>query len=344
MATLPDVIPEIARRDTTVTQIPILMLNVHSHCNCRCLMCDIWQRDTHASVRAVDLERHRISLQRLGVRHVVLTGGEPLLNTDLVSICDFFRELHIRLTLLTTGLLLKKRAEEIAAGFDDVIISLDGPAAVHDSIRRVPGAFELIRDGIAAVRLHRPNLRITARCTVQKANHLHFGEVVDAAGEIGLDAISFLAVDTSSDAFNRPLLWPVARQSEVALTPEETDAFEQQVEQLIATRCEDFAAGFIAESPQKLRKIVHTFRALLDQGSAVAPVCNAPWVSAVVEIDGAVRPCFFHPPIGNLQSSDLESVLLGETAQRFRASLDVPNNSVCKRCVCSLNYRASANA
>jgi MoaA/NifB/PqqE/SkfB family radical SAM enzyme len=339
MATLPDVIPEIARRNAAVTQIPILMLNVHSHCNCRCLMCDIWQRDTHASVRAADLERHRISLQRLGVRHVVLTGGEPLLNTDLVSICAFFRELHIRLTLLTTGLLLKKRAEEIAASFDDVIISLDGPAAVHDSIRRVPGAFELIRDGIAAVRLHRSNLRITARCTVQKANHLHFEETVNAAKEIGLDAISFLAVDTSSDAFNRPLLWPVARQSEVALTPEETDAFEQQVEQLIATRSQDFAAGFIAESPQKLRKIVQTFRVHLGQASAVAPVCNAPWVSAVVEIDGAVRPCFFHPPIGNLQSSDLESVLLGESAQRFRASLDMPNNDVCKRCVCSLNYR-----
>jgi MoaA/NifB/PqqE/SkfB family radical SAM enzyme len=339
MATLPDVISATAHRDGVVTQIPILMLNVHSHCNCRCLMCDIWQRDTHASVRAADLERHRASLQRLGVRHVVLTGGEPLLNTDLASICAFFRELHIRLTLLTTGLLLKKRAEEVAANFDDVIVSLDGPAAVHDSVRRVPGAFELIRDGIAAVRLLQPSLRITARCTIQKANHPYLEETVRAAKNIGLDAVSFLAVDTSSDAFNRPLLWPVARQSEVALTSEEADAFEQQVEQLIATHSDDFATDFITETPQKLRKIVRTFRVHLGQAMAVAPRCNAPWVSAVVEIGGAVRPCFFHPPIGNLQSSDLESVLLGESARRFRDSLDVPNNSVCKRCVCSLNYR-----
>jgi Fe-coproporphyrin III synthase len=339
MAALPDVISSASLRNEAVTHVPILILNVHSHCNCRCLMCDIWQRDTHASVRAADLERHRISLQRLGVRHVVLTGGEPLLNIELAGICGFFRELNIRLTLLTTGLLLKKRAEEVAANFDDIIISLDGPAAVHDSIRRVSGAFELIRDGIAAVRLHRPGLRITARCTIQKANHLYFGEMVNAAREIGLDAISFLAVDTSSDAFNRPLLWPIARQSEVALTPEETDAFEQRVEHLIATSPEHFATGFIAESPQKLRKIVRTFRAHLGHTTAIAPICNAPWVSAVVEIGGAVRPCFFHPPIGNLQSSDLESVLLGARAQHFRASLDVPNNDVCKRCVCSLNYR-----
>ena len=54
------------------------------------MMCDIWQRDTRESVHAADLERHKVSLQQLGVRHVVLTGGEPLLNTDLASICTSF--------------------------------------------------------------------------------------------------------------------------------------------------------------------------------------------------------------------------------------------------------------
>jgi len=340
MATLAEVNPPAARLVSAVTHIPILMLNVHSHCNCRCLMCDIWQRDTRESVRAADLERHKASLQQLGVRHVVLTGGEPLLNTDLSSICGFFRALHIRLTLLTTGLLLKKRAEEVAASFDDVIVSIDGPAAIHDSIRRVPGAFKLIGEGIAAVRSHRPQMRITARSTIQKANHLHIAATVLAAREIGLNAISFLAVDTSSEAFNRPLLWPVARQSEVALTSAEADAFELQLDRLALEHASDFTSGFIVESPEKLRKIARTFRAHLGQTAAVSPICNAPWVSAVVEIDGAVRPCFFHPPIGNLQSSDLQSILLGPRAQEFRASLDVATNPTCNKCVCSLNYRA----
>jgi MoaA/NifB/PqqE/SkfB family radical SAM enzyme len=343
MATLPDVMPHRIGHGGVVTQVPILILNVHSHCNCRCLMCDIWQRDTRESVRAIDLEHHRISLQQLGVRHVVLTGGEPLLNTDLAHICEFFHGLHIRLTLLTTGLLLKKRAEEVAANFDDVIVSIDGPAAIHDGIRRVPGAFERIREGIAAVRSHRPRLRITARCTIQKANHLHIEDTVRTAKEIGLDAVSFLAVDTSSEAFNRPLLWPVARQSEIALTASEADAFDRQLNQLTLNHADDFASGFIAETPEKLRKIARTFRAHLGEATVVSPICNAPWVSAVVEIDGAVRPCFFHPPIGNLQSSDLQSILLGPRAQEFRASLDVATNATCNRCVCSLNYRAKLN-
>src|SRR6195952_1028717 len=119
MATLPELMPQAAGRDVAVTQIPILILNVHSHCNCRCMMCDIWQRDTHSSLRAIDLEVHRESLRSLGVQHVVLTGGEPLLNLDLLQVCSFFRDLNIRLTLLSTGLLLKKRAEEVATSFDE---------------------------------------------------------------------------------------------------------------------------------------------------------------------------------------------------------------------------------
>ena len=86
--------------------MPIFILNVHSHCNCRCIMCDIWKRETHEQVRVADLDRHRASLRNLGVRQVVLTGGEPLLHSDLAALCDFFRQENIRLTLLTTGLLL----------------------------------------------------------------------------------------------------------------------------------------------------------------------------------------------------------------------------------------------
>src|SRR5277367_6021402 len=98
---------------SALARMPILILNVHSNCNCRCVMCDIWKRETHEQVRVADLDRHRASLRKLGVQQVVLTGGEPLLHGDLGALCLFFREQNIRLTLLTTGLLLLKRADEV---------------------------------------------------------------------------------------------------------------------------------------------------------------------------------------------------------------------------------------
>ena len=74
------------------------------------------------------------------------------MNPELPQLCSILREEGIRLTLLSTGLLLKKNAGHVAAGFDDVIVSLDGPRQIHDMIRRVEGAFELLHIGFRALK------------------------------------------------------------------------------------------------------------------------------------------------------------------------------------------------
>jgi MoaA/NifB/PqqE/SkfB family radical SAM enzyme len=302
-------------------------------------MCDIWKRDTVSEITAADLEHHRESFRNLGVRWVVLSGGEPLMHSRLGELCAFFRELNIRLTLLTTGLLLDRCSAEVADSFDDVIVSLDGPAEVHDIIRRTPGGFGLIKKGVARLRKRRPGMVIKARTTVQKANHLWLSDTVGAALSLGLSGISFLAADLTSEAFNRRLLWPVERQDSIALTESEVSSLSDEIGRLIVTRSEQFRSGYIAESPARLRRIVSHFRAHLGLESPRAPECNAPWVSSVIEADGAVRPCFFHPPVGNIYDEPLERVLNGDAALAFRQSLEIASNPICRRCVCSLNHR-----
>lgn len=323
-----------------VTHLPIVVLNVHSRCNCRCVMCDIWKRDVASEITAAELERHRESFRSLGVRWVVLSGGEPLMHTRLGELCTFFRDLNIRLTLLTTGLLLERRSAEITDFFDDVIVSLDGPAEVHDGIRRTPGGFSMIHKGIARLRQRRPQMVIKARTTVQKANHLWLSDTVGAALNVGFSGISFLAADLTSEAFNRPLLWPMDRQDSIALTESEVYSLSNEIGRLIVTRNEQIRSGYIAESPAKLRRIVSHFRAHLGLESPRAPECNAPWVSAVIEADGAVRPCFFHRPVGNIHNGTLEEAVNGDSGLSFRQSLDISRNPTCRRCVCSLHYES----
>jgi Fe-coproporphyrin III synthase len=321
-----------------VVSMPILVLNVHSRCNCRCVMCDIWKREGVSEITAADLERHRESLRRLSVRWVVLSGGEPLLHSDLGALCRFLRELDIRITLLTTGLLLAKRSSDIAELFDDVIVSLDGPPSIHDSIRRVKGASQLIEAGVSAVRCLRPEMEITGRTTVQRANHTSLCDTVAFAQGIGLTSISFLAADLTSEAFNRPLLWPAERQGEIGLGISEVSALEQEIEDLIAIYRSEIEAGYIAEDAAKLRKIAQHFKADLGLANHQAPQCNAPWVSSVIEHDGSVRPCFFHRPVGNIKDSTLDQIVNGKPALSFRRSLSVSENPICQHCVCSLNY------
>jgi len=313
-------------------KLPILILNPHPRCNCRCAMCDIWKTTERAEFAVEDLRHQMESLDNLGVEWVVLSGGEALMHSDLFSLCRVLRARNIRISLLSSGLLLERHAAAIAEWIDDVIVSVDGPPALHDEIRGVQSAFALMTRGIAAIRSIKLRFPITARCTVQKRNCAHLAATAKAAREIGLDSISFLAADLTSEAFNRAGGWPLDRTASIALRPGEIPVLEAQIEMLSR-----FGGDYVVESAEKLQRIVAHFRAHLGTEPNVAPRCNAPWVSAVLESNGEVRPCFFHKPYGKLEAGQtLADIIEGPEANAFRAQLDIDTNETCRRCVCSL--------
>jgi len=323
----------------TLDRMPILILNPHNRCNCRCTMCDIWKNTAREELRAADIERQIESLERLSVEWVVLSGGEALMHSDLWQLTAILRVRKIRITLLSSGLLISRDAARIVDQVDDLIVSLDGPQPVHDSIRGVPGAFRCIEKGVRDLQREKPGFRVAARCTVQRNNFEHLCATAAAARGLDLQSISFLAADLTTTAFNRPGGWSLAKQSLVALPDQAAiTKLEEEMEALIALRYGDF----IVEPPAKLRRIVRHFRAHLGMEPPKAPHCNAPWTSAVVEANGDVRPCFFHQPIGNLHSQlPLDAILNGPEALAFRKGLDVSANPICQRCVCSLHWKGA---
>ena len=313
-----------------IEKLPILLIDAHSRCNCRCVMCDIWKTDEHREFTLSQLESQMDAIERLQVRWVVLTGGEPLMHSNLFALTELLRGRDIRVTILSTGLLFERFAEEIVRHVDDVIVSLDGPARIHDRIRRVPGGFERIAEGVRAIHAQRTQFQIGSRCTVQKANHAALAETVSAAKQIGLSSISFLAADLTSAAFKRVEPWSAPRQAEIGLTLDELAALGEQIGKLMDD-------PFVIDRPEHLHRIVRHFRAHLALEPFEAPRCNAPWVSAVMGIDGSVRPCFFHPPVGSIATQHLDDALNAPRAREFRATLDIASNPVCQRCVCSLH-------
>lgn len=317
--------------------LPVLVLFPHSRCNCRCVMCDIWKDNANVRELSEDgIARRMNEFRRIGVRWVVMTGGEALMHSHLFSLCRLFRQDGIRVTVLSTGLLMKKYAAQIVEESSDVIVSLDGSRETHDRIRNMPRAFDRLAEGVRAVKALNPGFRVTARCVLQKRNFRDLPHIIDAAKTLGLDQISFLGADVSSTAFNRPEPWDEARVRAVALDREEVEAFRDVVDRVVSKYTDDFREGYIAESPDKLRGIVTYYAALNGDGAFPPVVCNAPWVSTVVEADGTVRPCFFHRPLGNIHDAPLDEILNAEEAIRFRKELNVRADPVCRRCVCSV--------
>jgi MoaA/NifB/PqqE/SkfB family radical SAM enzyme len=324
-----------------ISNLPVLVINPHGTCNCRCVMCDIWKRTTPQQIGPNLFDAQLADIQTLGVEWVVFSGGEPLLHADIFRKASELRRRGIRVTLLSSGLLLSRHAGQIVRHFDDLIVSLDGPRAIHNRIRGISRAFELMAAGVARIHSERPEFPVNARCTVQRANCAHLMDTVAASRSMGLFSVSFLAADMHSTAFNRQALPVIDGLNIVAPGREDLAELNAQIKALIEA---GFAGGYVRESPEKLQKIFRHFECALNGESPVAPHCNAPWTSAVIEADGAVRPCFFHPPVGRIgEGASLAAVLNGPEGVTFRGSLDVETNPICRKCVCSLHWAKSAD-
>jgi MoaA/NifB/PqqE/SkfB family radical SAM enzyme len=331
-----------------LTHLPLLILYPHSRCNCRCLMCDIWRSTTRDELAPDAIAKWLAEWRALGVQRVVLSGGEALMHSRLWELCALLQQAQIGITLLSTGLLLERHAPRVVEYCDDVVVSLDGPAEIHDRIRNVPRAFARLARGVAAVNAaaaaRGSNVAVTGRCTVQKQNYAHLRAVVSTAQAIGLSRISFLAADVSTDAFNRPAGWDDDQVARVALDREDLAPLLAELERLEQQHAEDFASGFIAEPPLKLRRRLHQYYAALwSQGDFHPNDCNAPWVSTVIEADGTVRPCFFQPPLGNLhQAENLLAILNSPASRAWRAGLDPHRDAICRKCVCTLSLKTKS--
>jgi len=320
--------------------LPVAILMPHSGCNCRCIMCDIWQgNDNIQRLEETDVKNLLAAFKKLGTEWVTMSGGEALMNPNLFRLCDILRAEGLKVTVLSTGLLLKRYAAQIIEQTDEVIVSLDGSEAIHNVIRRIPNAYQKLREGVQTVKASRPDYPISARCVIQRANFADWPYIIDAAHEIGLDQISFLNADVSSEAFNRPDGWDETRSAEVKLDVDQLPQFKAVIEALISDYAADFEQGYIAENPEKIRRFYDYYAAFYGLADFPPVRCNAPWVSAVVEADGTVRPCFFHPALGNIRETPLPDLLNSPEAIAFRQNLDMDRDEICRKCVCSLNLR-----
>ena len=312
--------------------LPLVIFYPTGRCNSRCVSCDWWKQSGADDLTLDEIASVAGGLPALGTRMVVFSGGEPLLRPEVFDAAQLFRDRGLSLHLLTSGVLLERFAERVAQQFSRVIVSLDAStASLYERIRGVD-ALEIVGRGVARLRRLAPAIPLSGRATLHRANFRELPRLIEHAKSLGLDRISFLPADMSSLGFGRD---SAPARDALALGAGEIDEFESIVERTITIYADDFASGFVAEPPDKLRRLPRYYAALNGAEPFPAVSCNAPWVSVVVEANGSVRPCFFHGSIGNVRQAPLGAIV-ARNLRAFRESFDVGANPVCVRCVCSL--------
>ncbi len=315
--------------NSRLERLPLVTLYLTERCNSRCVTCDYW-RHGRLDMNLEAVQRLLPSLRRLNTQVALLSGGEPLLNPEWPSIAQALRDAGLKVWLLTSGLSLAKHAPRATQLFDAITVSLDGTdRETYQAIRGLD-AFENVCDGIRAAAEH--GVAAGLRVTLQRANFRQLPAFVSLAKRIAARQVSFLAVDVANPhAFGRTDDF----SQDLALRPEELPLLDELLRAMESECAADFRSGFIAESPQKLRRLLQYFTALHGLGAYPPVRCNAPEFSAVVGATGRVQPCFFisgPPEVG----TDLPLALNSEAMLQLRANIRAGGRSECKTCVCSM--------
>lgn len=110
-------------------------VDVTTRCNLHCRHCRTHQLHNEMTLGNLDFVSHELA--NCGVKSVFLSGGEPLVRDDIVSVVRVFKRRIREITLNTNGTLLTSELLEelLTAGVNCMQFSLDGLEAEHDQIR-----------------------------------------------------------------------------------------------------------------------------------------------------------------------------------------------------------------
>ncbi len=179
-----------------ILSAPVMInLELTSGCNLKCRHCyNFWRNDYSSTKDRLTLDRVDKLIDMIitdEVFHVVLTGGEPFLNFEVME--HALKRLHANnvttsvnsnLTLATPGKVERLKA----AGLDHILTSLNShDPATNDYMANRKGAYQKIVEGIKTAVNH--GIRISVNMIVSEINKGHVYETAKLCTELGAKRI-----------------------------------------------------------------------------------------------------------------------------------------------------------
>ncbi|MEN8149201.1 MAG: radical SAM protein [Planctomycetota bacterium] len=286
-------------------------------CNYFCEFCELPARAVRRKkegireftpAEMIDLVRGFKSIRTAGVG---ITGGEPMIRTDLCDVLAEIERLGMVSHVNTNGHFLSKGnvRDLIRTGIHSVNISLDAPdAETHNRIRGNRRSFDHILGGIEELlrqrKKRRPRIGIT---TVLTSSNLEKAfEMADLVKELGVDSLGFIPVHEYHDGLDAG---EMLRRREFA---------EKSV--AVMERIGTHPGGVIENSKGYLSLFPRCFA-----GEPSGLKCYAPYGSTVVDCYGRVFPCVpfseIDEPIATIRADGLPACWRSKAYEAKRREL-----------------------
>jgi radical SAM protein with 4Fe4S-binding SPASM domain len=176
-------------------------------CNLNCIHCSSQDRGL-SELSLGQIKDILDELASIGVRRFQITGGEPLLRSDLCEILEYAAAKRISTSLATNGFLLDKaRAEKlVSAGISSIQVSLHGPASVHNAIAQHRASFTRAVDSLRILRaIH--GITVGVATTVMPLNLASLNELKALLLPLKIDYWSISSVLPAGKANDLPDLY-----------------------------------------------------------------------------------------------------------------------------------------
>ena len=211
---------EAADKNHLTPDLKLVAWEITKRCNLFCAHCRAAATDANYEGELPTEECFKLidSILEVGKPILILTGGEPLLRSDIFQIGRYATERGLRVVIGTNGTLI---TSEVAAAMKEVPISrigvsIDFPIPkLQDEFRGKVGAFEAAVAGVKEAR--RAGIDVQINSTITKMNALH------------LDGLLNLALDLGAVALHPFMLVPTGRGKDLA----EVELLPQEHEQIL---------------------------------------------------------------------------------------------------------------
>lgn len=279
-------------------------------CNSKCKTCNIWSKNSSNELSLKEIKNFSEKTDFFSWFN--LTGGEPFLRKDLVSIVNTFLDNSpnlLFLNLTTNGLLpdlIKERVQEILSlnlPMTVVVVSLDGPKGVHDSIRGMHGSwdkavetYKLLRD----LSEEKNNFQTFLGFTLSSLN---FGKVEET-----YSSVKELIPKIESKDFHFNLLhfskhyYSNVNDDQNIIQAENKERLINDLEEI-----KKIKKGSLFNPVQFLeKKYVRLAKKFVETGKTPLP-CKAIQTSCFIDPEGNVYPCtIYDKNLGNLRNFDYD--------------------------------------
>jgi Fe-coproporphyrin III synthase len=341
-----------------------LVLVINNFCNLRCKMCDVGLGDsstvfyTHLigdDPRNMSLELlDQILSQATGFSprpKIGLAYTEPLIHREILDICRMIVERGFFCSITTNGFLLPRLAEALVeTGVDEITVSVDGPAEVHDRVRGRKGSFKNLYEGIERLNEarrssghRRPLVRLSY--TITDENYTNMLDFVRQVENLAPASLTFSHLNFISDEMaalhnlHHPGELAVQRSNLGAMQISSLDT-RQMWRALADLKAYTSARDTLPPvtivpdltSPDEL-DLYYQHPLTFIGGRA----CTDPWRLLMIRTDGTVVPAHgrcYNFPVGNLTETPLVDLWNNSRFRGFRQTLKQAGGSLpaCARC------------